>query len=383
MSLRLMIVAGEASGDKHAAGLVDGLREAVPDVEVFGSGGDEMAARGVELLVHARDVAIIGVPEVIRGINRLYAAFRKLYEAAVERKPDAVVLVDWPDFNLRLARKLHKAGIRVIYYISPQVWAWREYRVKQIRRDVERMLVIFPFEVDFYRKHGVDAEFVGHPLAGGIAPATPREEFFARHDLDPSRELLALLPGSRRKEIAFNLPAIVGAVEILRRERPDLQYVLPLASTIDRAQVDAILEPVAANVRVVKNDTYSAVGHADFAVVASGTATLETGLLGTPLVVIYRVSKVNYALHMPLIRVDTFGMVNLIAGHRIAPELIQDDCTPERIAAEVLGFLRDPARLERTRAELAEIRGRLATAGDASRAAADAVLRSISPTNAH
>lgn len=372
-----MIVAGEASGDRHAARLVDGLREIVPDLEVFGSGGEELRSRGAELLVDIRDVNIIGVPEVIRGINRLLDAFRRLREAAVERRPDAVVLVDWPDFNLRLAKKLRRAGLRVIYYISPQVWAWREYRVRQIRRDVDRMLVIFPFEEDFYRKHGVAAEFVGHPLAGEVAPETPREEFFARHGLDPGRELVALLPGSRRKEIAYNLPQIVGAIEILDRKRPGLQYVLPLASTVDRAQVEAILAPVADRVRLVERDTYSAVGHATFAVVASGTATLETGLLGTPLVVIYRVSGLNYALHMPLIHVDTFGMVNLIAGKRIAPELIQSDCTPERIAAEVLGFLEDPARLEATRAELARVRDRLATAGDASRRAAEAVLRAV------
>src|SRR6185369_10925234 len=176
--VKLMVVAGEASGDRHAARLVDGLRELEPTIEVFGSGGEELRARGADLLVDVRDVNIIGVPEVMRGIGRLYAAFRQLYEAAIARRPDAVVLVDWPDFNLRLAKKLHRAGLRVIYYISPQVWAWREYRVRQIRRDVDRMLVIFPFEEEFYRGHGVEAEFVGHPLAGEVAPPTPRGEFF-------------------------------------------------------------------------------------------------------------------------------------------------------------------------------------------------------------
>lgn len=372
-----MVVAGEASGDRHAARLVDAIREIEPAVEVFGSGGEELRARGVELLVDVRDVNIIGVPEVIRGIRRLYGAYRRLYEAAVARRPDAVVLVDWPDFNLRLARKLRRAGLKVIYYISPQVWAWREYRVRQIRRDVDRMLVIFPFEEEFYRKHGVAARFVGHPLAGEVEPATPRAEFFARHGLDPARELVALLPGSRRKEIAYNLPQIAGAVDILERERPDLQYVLPLASTVDRAQVEAILASVADRVRVVERDTYSAVGHAAFAVVASGTATLETALLGTPLAIVYRVSRLNYALHRPLIRLDTFGMVNLIAGRRIAPELIQNDCTPERIAAEVRGFLEAPERLAAMRGELAAVRDTLAKGGEASRRAAEAVLEMI------
>lgn len=374
-ALRVMVVAGEASGDRHAARLVDGLRELAPAVEVFGAGGDELRSRGAELLVDVRDVNLIGVTDVARGIRRLYAAFRKLVDAAVARRPDVVVLVDWPDFNLRVAKKLRRAGLRVVYYISPQVWAWREYRVKQIRRDVDRMLVIFPFEEAFYARHGVAAEFVGHPLAGEVAPATPRAEFFARHGLDPERDVVALLPGSRRREIALNLPEMVRAVEIIARERPDTQFVLPLASTVDRAQVEAILAPVADAVRLVERDTYSAVGHATFAVVVSGTATLETGLLGTPLAVIYRASALNYALHRPLIRVDTFGMVNLIAGKRIATELIQDDCTGERIAEEVLGFLRSPERLAAMREELAGVREKLETAGDASLRAARAVLR--------
>lgn len=373
--LKLMLVAGEASGDKHAAHLVDALRERVGEIEVFGSGGEEMRARDVELLVHVRDVNIIGVPEVIRGIRRLYGAFRRLFEAARDRRPDLVVLVDWPDFNLRLAKKLKRAGLRVVYYISPQVWAWREYRVNQIRRDVERMLVIFPFEEEFYARHGVGADFVGNPLVGEVAPRHTRDEFFSAHGLDPSRELVALLPGSRRKEVAYNLPEIAGAVALMLERRPGVQFVLPLASTVDRAQVEAILERVAENVRLVERDTYSAVGHADFAIVASGTATLETALLGTPLVVIYRVSGINYALHRPLIHVDTFGMVNLIAGRRIAPELIQRDCTAERIAETALSFLEAPERLVEMRRELAAVRERLATAGDASRRAADAILR--------
>jgi len=382
---RVMIVAGEASGDRHAAHLMDALRARAPETEFefFGAGGDEMKARGARLLVDARDVAIIGVPEVIRGLRRLYAAFRTLADAAKAENPDVVVLVDWPDFNLRLARKLKRAGLRVIYYISPQVWAWREYRVRQIRRDVDRMLVIFPFEEEFYRRHGVEVEFVGHPLVGETSPSTPRAEFFAQHGLDESRELLALLPGSRRKEIAFNLPPIVGAVEILRRERPALQFVLPLASTIDRAQVEAIMTPVADVVRLVERDTYSAIAHADFAVVASGTATLETALLGTPLAVVYRASETNYRLLRPLIRIDTFGMVNLIAGRKIATELIQHDCTAERIAGEVLAHVTDPRRLAEARTALErEVRTKLASAGDASLRAADAVLRFLASDGA-
>lgn len=370
--MKIMIVAGEASGDHHAARLIDALRSTGADVEVFGAGGDEMRARGAELLVEARDVAIIGVPEIVRGIGRLYGAFRKLVTAARARRPDVVVLVDWPDFNLRLARSLRRAGLRVVYYISPQVWAWREYRVRQIRRDVDRMLVIFPFEEEYYRGKGVCVEFVGHPAVGDIAPLTPREEFFARHELDPTRGVVALLPGSRRKEVAFILPEMAGAVRALARRRPDLQFVLPLASTIDRVEVERLIADLP--IRVVERDTYSSVAHATFAVVCSGTATLETALLGTPLCVVYKASRLNYRLLRPLIRIDTFGMVNLIAGRRIAAELIQGNCTPDLIAAEVLASLETPGRLESMRAELAGIRARLA-GGDASRRAAEAVLR--------
>ncbi|MCC6744543.1 MAG: lipid-A-disaccharide synthase [Acidobacteria bacterium] len=375
-SLRVMIVAGEASGDRHAARLVDALRERVADLEVFGSGGDELAARGADVLVHARDVAIMGVPEVIRGFGRLWKAFQTLRKAATERRPSVVVLVDWPEFNLRLARKLKREGHRIVYYVSPQVWAWREYRVNQIRRDVDRMLVIFPFEEEFYRKHGVDAVFVGHPLVGDVAPAATREEFFRAHGLKPGQELVALLPGSRRKEISLILPVLSGVVEILKRSRPGLQFVLPLASTASREHVEPLMEAVAGDVRIVERDTYSAVGHADLAIVASGTATLETALLGTPQIVVYKVSAVNYRIFMPLIKVDTFGMVNLIAGMRIAPELFQDDCTPERVAAEALSFLEAPERLSAMRAELGRVRGLLGESGsDASGRAAEEVLR--------
>ena len=374
--MKVMISAGEASGDKHAGHLIDALRARAPEreFEFFGAGSDEMRSRGADIIVDARDFAIIGLTDAIKGLPRLYLAFRRLIAAALERRPDVLVLVDWPEFNLKLARKLHKAGIRTVFYISPQVWAWRKYRVKHIRRDVDRMLVIFPFEVDFYREHDVEVEYVGHPLARGIAPPTTRDEFFAHHGLDPLRPLVALLPGSRKKEIAFNLPPLAGAVALLDRTRPEIQYVLPVASTVGRERIEETLGAARDRVRLVEHDMYSAVGHADFAVVASGTATLETGVLGTPLAVVYRASLTNYVLLRPLIRVDTFGMVNLIVGRRIANELIQGDFTPGRVAAEVLSFLDDPERRELMRADLAEVRERLAISHDASDRVAAAVL---------
>jgi lipid-A-disaccharide synthase len=407
-----MIVAGEASGDKHGASLARALTNLNPGgkIEMFGSGGQEMREAGVETLVDARTVAIIGVPEIARALGRLYRAYRTLLAAARARRPDAVVLIDWPDFNLRLAKRLHREGFKVIYYISPQVWAWRKYRVRAIRRSVDRMLVILPFEEEFYRREGVQVEYVGHPLTGVARVTTSREEFTRRHGLDPSRPIIALLPGSRAKEIHYHLPAMIDAARRVRDRLPDLaladtvradaagtgpaagklprgqsatgsaQFVLPLASTIDRRRIEGLIQAAGADltigITVIEGDTYNALGHADIAVVASGTATVEAALVDTPMVIVYRGSLVNWLLIRPLIRLDTFGMVNLIAGERIVPELIQYKVTGERIASEIMGILSDQARLRRMRAGLQQVRGRL-DAGEisASERAAASVMQ--------
>jgi lipid-A-disaccharide synthase len=362
-SLRLMIVAGEASGDRHGAALADGLRRLYPAVEfeMFGAGGEAMRAAGVETLVDAREVAIIGIPEIARGIGKLYGAYRSLIKAARARRPAAVVLIDWPDFNMRLARALRRAGLRIVYYISPQVWAWRRYRVRALRRDVDRMLVILPFEEEFYRREGLAVEYVGHPLVETIKPTSARDEFFSRHGLDPARPVIALLPGSRHKEIHYHVPIMADAA----RRLADAQFVLPLASTVSRNQVEALLAqvPDAPPITLIERDTTNALFHAAFAIVASGTATVEAALAGTPMVIIYRASQVNWRLIRPLIHLNTFGMVNLIAGRRVVPELIQHDATGERIAAEVRAILSDPQRLAGMRRDLNELRQRLAAGG--------------------
>jgi lipid-A-disaccharide synthase len=411
-NLRIMIVAGEASGDKHGAALARSLSEINADkpAEIFGSGGDEMRAAGVETLIDARDVAVMGVPEIARAIGRFYRAYRTLLSAALSRKPDAVVLIDWPDFNLRFARRLHHYGFKVIYYISPQVWAWRRYRVKAIRRLVDRMLVILPFEREFYQRYGIDAEYVGHPLAGSVSVTATREEFAARHKLDPSGAIIALLPGSRKKEIHYHVPPMVKAAAILSesmaisweqllqdtrsgrsspavaaaRERagPEVfsapQYVIPLASTVDLDQVRSLIGSPGCNVTIVERDTYNALGHSCFAIVASGTATIETALLGTPMVIVYKASELNFRLIRPLIHLDTFGMANLIAGKKIIPELIQRDVTGPKIAEQVLSIVGDPARLARMREDLAEVRRLLDTTGvPGHERAARAVMNAI------
>jgi lipid-A-disaccharide synthase len=409
-----MLVAGEASGDKHGASLARALKGLSPGTrfEFFGSGGEEMRDAGVETLVDARDVAIMGIPEIIRALGRLYGAYRRLILAAREKRPDVVVLIDWPDFNMRVARRLRKDGFKIVYYISPQIWAWRRYRVRAIRRDVDRMLVILPFEEDFYKREGVEVEYVGHPLAEAVRVSSSREDFARRHGLDISRPIIALLPGSRRKEIHYHLPELLdaakrlGRVEIKSRadarvpssgaaaSAPDFtgaaslsrapQFVVPLASTVDREQVECILRRARASgdgpldVAFVERDVYNALGHAEIAVVASGTATVEAALVGTPMVIIYKGSEINWRLIRPLIHLDTFGMTNLIAGRRIVPELMQGDVTGERIASEVKAILSDAARLSRMREDLAEVRERLRNGeGRGPERAARAVMRMI------
>jgi lipid-A-disaccharide synthase len=369
---KLMIVAGEASGDKHGAALARSLVRLRPETrfEIFGSGGDEMRAAGVETIVDARDVAIIGIPEIARALGRLYRAYSDLLDAARARRPHAVVLIDWPDFNLRLARRLHRKGFKVIYYISPQVWAWRRYRVRAIQRDVDRMLVILPFEEAFYKDMGVEVEYVGHPLVDSVQVTATREEFTRRHGLDAARPIIALLPGSRHKELHYHLPEMLeAAARITRLDDSSYgtpQFVLPLASTIRREQVEEAITARLSDglsLTVLEQETYNALGHAEIAVVASGTATVEAALLGTPMVIVYRASELNWRLIRPLIHLETFGMVNLIAGRRVVPELMQRDVTGEKIAGEVAAILGDPARRARMREELARVGGLLRLGG--------------------
>jgi lipid-A-disaccharide synthase len=368
-----MIVAGEASGDKHGAHLVKALRALRPDLsfEFFGAGGDEMRAAKVETLVDVRELAIMGALEVAAALPKFLRVFRQLREMARERRPDAVVLIDWPEFNLRLAKKLRRDSQRVFYYISPQVWAWRSYRVNAIKRDVERMLVILPFERDYYERAGVEVDYVGHPLLDSVRVTATREEFCAKHQLDPARPVIALLPGSRRKEVSHILPPMAEAARELGASRPDYQLVVALAPTIAGEQAEEVIgrSNSPANLKLVVNDTYNAVAAAELAVVASGTATLETAIIGTPLVVVYKASPLNWRLFWPLINVPHVGMPNLIAGREVAPELLQDELTGAKLAALVAEMMGDTARLERARADLLGVRAKLGEARASERAA--------------
>ena len=377
----LMIVAGEPSGDAHSASLVRSLREADHNHSSISSGQPDRgcANRSVESIVHADDLAIMGILEVGRVLPKFWRAFRALRNAALERRPDAVILVDWPEFNLRLARSLHRKGLRVIYYISPQVWAWRSYRARSIRRDVDLLLCILPFEPEWYGKRGVtNAKFVGHPLTGEIHPRFGREEFCARHNLDTSRPIIALLPGSRHREMERILPPMLDAASAIHRVHPEIQFVLALAANRPIAEAEAMIanrKDLPKGLRIVQDETREALVAADIAAVASGTATLEAAIIGTPFVMVYKESAVNWHTLGRLITAEHYGLVNLIAGERLVTELMQSDLTGEKLSEELIALL-DKDRNETMRARLHEATLRLGT-GDASPRAADAILRKL------
>jgi len=356
--LRVALSAGEASGDQYGAELIRALGAAHPGaVECFGLGGERMAEAGCETVVTARDVAVVGLFEVVSHLPGIYRHFHRLLAEVDRRKPDVAVLIDYPDWNLRLAKQLHRRGIPVVYYVSPQLWAWRRGRVRQVRRYVRQMLVIFPFERDFYDRHGVEAEFVGHPLCEQRPPQVGRDEFAQRWGLDASRPWIALLPGSRRKELRLNLPEMLGAAARLGGE---FEFVLPVASTLDPAWVLQQIAECAAKVDVkLADDARAALLHARAAVVASGTATVEAALIGTPFVMVYRLSRLTWELGRRLVRVPHYGMVNLIAGREVVPELIQEDFTAERVESALRPLLADGAERLQMVEELAEVRMRL------------------------
>jgi len=375
--LTLMIVAGEASGDAHAAALVRAVRAAATGTQIdfFGSTGAQMRAAGVASIVKADELAILGLWEVGQALPKFWRAFGKLKRAVVERKPDAVILVDWPDFNLRLARWLHSRGVRVIYYISPQLWAWRSYRVHSVQRDVDLLLSILPFEKEWYAARGMtQVEYVGHPLTGEVGARYGREEFCRRNTLDQSRPIIALLPGSRHKELVRILPPMLDAASLISTERPDVQFVVMIAPNRDPKEARRILaagdyaSSLNDSLRIIHHETREALAAADVAAVASGTATLEAALLATPLVVVYKESALNWHTLGSLITTEHYGLVNLIAGRRLATELIQGELNGESLARELLELL-NPDRNAAMRAELKEVSRRIGDAGASDRAA--------------
>jgi lipid-A-disaccharide synthase len=374
----LLVVAGEASGDLHAARLLAELGALAPDVRPFGLGGDELAAAGLDRLAHSSEISVVGLTEVFRVLPRAREIFAALLDEVDRRRPAVALLVDFPDFNLRLAKELSARGVRVVYYISPQVWAWRRGRVRSIAEHVDEMLVLFPFEAAFYAGHEVTVTHVGHPLVDEVPADLPQRwegtELVGGAPAEGPFQL-ALLPGSRVSEIEAMLPAMLDAAALLARELPVFVRLIR-APTVPREMLDEAIELSGLPVRVSERDRFAAIADSHLALCASGTATLEVGLLGTPLVVLYRLASWTYLAAKLLVRLPHVSLVNLVLERGAVPELLQGQARPERVAREAAAILRDPGRVAAMRADLAELRGRLGEPGASGRAAR-AVLRHL------
>jgi lipid-A-disaccharide synthase len=367
----LLIVAGEASADLHASRVLEELRRLRPDVHAFGVGGPRLRAGGLEALAPAEDISVMGLVEVLPRIPRILGILRALARAATLRRPRAALLVDLPDFNLRLAAKLKKLGIPVVYYVSPTIWAWRPKRARRIAKVVDRMLCILPFEESFYEGTGVSASFVGHPFAEKPAPAEP-ERYRAELGLAPKRTTVALVPGSRRSELRRIFPAMLEAAERIRAARPDTQFVVPVAPTIERADVETYLAAHRTlELKLVDGHTEEVVGASDAALVKSGTSTLEAAMMLRPMVVVYRLSWLSYLVGRLLVRIAHFALVNILAGRGLVPELLQREASPERMAAEIERLLGDRGAREAQLEGLREVRASLGEPGAAERVAAE------------
>jgi lipid-A-disaccharide synthase len=365
----VMIVAGEASGDLHGASLVHEMKALDPSLTFCGVGGRRLEAEGVRLVAHSSDMAVVGLTEVFSKLRHILGVFFRLRRMLREERPRLLILIDYPDFNLPLASSAKRAGVKVFYYISPQVWAWRKNRIQRIRRVVDRMAVILPFEKAVYAEMGFEVDFVGHPLLDSVKRTRTREEAIAAFGLRDTWPTVALLPGSREKEVTSLLPEMLGAAAILARDFEGSQFVLPLADTVDAGLVEAIICKYPVAVTVLPGQMYDAVGISDAAMIASGTATLETALLETPMVIAYRASPLTAAIGKRVVRVDHMGLANIIAGKTVVPELFQDDATAEKLAAEVKAILCDRARYDAIRRDLAGVREKLGEPGASRRAA--------------
>ena len=404
---KVLIVAGEASGDAHAARLVAAIKEQEPRAKFLGIGGEEMSAQGVRILCPASDLAVVGLSEVAARLPAVWRALRAIGRVLATERPRLAILVDFPDFNFWVARLARHRRVPVMYYISPQVWAWRTYRVRTIARLVDRMVVIFPFEAEFYRERGVPVDYVGHPLMETLPPAPDRRIWLAAQGLDPERLTVALLPGSRASEIRVHLPLMLAAARLLQKSIPQIQFLLPLASTAPAELVWNLLRDLGEGARgrgptynsppsprhqppygrwggelegrvivspsplliTIPGQSFQALSAAHVAVVASGTATVEAALAGTPTVIVYRLSPLSFQAGRWLVRVPHIGMANLLAGEGLFSELIQDDFTPERLAREVLALIHDPGRLEAVRRGLGRVVSALGGPGASRRAA--------------
>ena len=363
---KVMMIAGEASGDLAGSGLVRELKRLSPGAEIFGVGGDKMKQEGVNLIYHVRELGVMGFMEVIKHLPFIKVMEHTLEQIVKFKKPDILVLIDYPGFNLRFARRVRKYGMKIVYYISPQVWAWHKSRVRKMRGLIDKMLVVFPFEVEFYRKEGIDVEFVGHPLIEVLDTHLNRKAFCKRFDVDPSKRILGLVPGSRRQEIEKIFPVMVQAAKRIAAER-EMEIVVAIAPTLEEQYFRTMYG--VEGLHLVKGATYEVMRYADFAMVTSGTATLETACFGTPLVVLYKTSWMTYVIGRLLIRVRNIALVNIVAGRTIVPEFIQHRASVGPIVRSVLSLLGSSERMTMMKKDLASLKDKLGAAGASKRAA--------------
>ncbi|MBI5804654.1 lipid-A-disaccharide synthase [candidate division TA06 bacterium] len=363
-----MIIAGETSGDLHGGQLVKELKALDPGLEIFGIGGDRMQAGGMELLYHVNELSFMGLAEVIGHLPFIRSVMKKLETELYARKPDAVVLIDYPGFNLRFARKVKKAGIPVVYFISPKVWAWGRGRVRNIRRLVDKMLCILPFEEDFYRGRRINARYVGNPSMDEVKTSQSREQFYKNNGMDPKHHLVGLLPGSRKQEIEMILPVMLQTAVMLKEKDPALQFALGLAPGMDRERIEDMIAVSGLDAALIEGPAYNLMAHSRLLLVASGTATLEAGISGTPMIVIYKTSPLTYFIGRRLIKVPDIGLVNLVAGKRVVPEFLQGEARPGAIFLMAQVLLAEGRPRQVVMAELAKIRDILGEPGAAKRA---------------
>jgi lipid-A-disaccharide synthase len=374
--MRVMISCGEPSGDLYAGALAREILELHPAAQIAGFGSQRLREAGANIIADFEGLSVTGLLEVARVLPRTYAAYRRLLADAEANRPDVFVPIDFPDFNFRLARGMRKLGVPVVYYISPQLWAWRPGRLRTMKRITDRVLVIFPFEEDIYRRAGIPVQWVGHPLLDVSKPPEARADFLRRHHLDPERPVIALLPGSRANEVRAILPGLIGAGQIVRAALPATQFILARAPHLSDALFDSVPQS-RLDIAVVDGHADGVLASADVALVASGTVTVQAALHECPMIVVYRLSPLTFRLGRPFVHVDTFAMANLVAGRKVVPELIQDDFTPHAVAVQALTLLQDRSAAARMRAELRAVKGRLGLRG-ASRRAAEAVLAAAS-----
>lgn len=348
----ILIVAGEASGDAHGARLVEAVLKKDSSVNFYGVGGSNMRAAGVNIEIDAATLAVVGLWEVIAHRKVIFAALDKLKENLRRSPPDLLLVIDYAEFNLKLAGYAKSLGIKVLFYISPQVWAWRQGRVNKIRQSVDMMAVIFNFEKEFYLKHNVAAKYVGHPLSHNVKASMARDEFLTAHKINPQHKVLGLFPGSRKSEIKRLLPIILKSAERLKKNNPQLEFLLPLASTLSEQDLAPLLSRTSLNIHIIKDDAFNVMNACDAIVTVSGTVTLEIALIGTPLIIINKVSWLTYLIVKRMIKIPYIGLCNIVAGKLIAEELIQGDATPENIANHLSVLLNDKQKSHETRKAL-------------------------------